>query len=1205
VRQLLARLAGCEPVEETIERLAEPGHPTWVEGLEGSAKSYLLAGIGRRLLDQGRTLVILAPDNDRAESLYDDLTAFLADAPKTPHPDLHLFPALDVLLYDKISPDANLLRDRLSVFRRLLMGLPSIVVTTPTALFHRTLPPVAMREALGEPPLEVAPGVPLPQRTLADRLVALGYEREEMVEGPGQFSLRGGLIDVYPSTALAPLRIEYFGDEIESLRWFEVGSQRSSGSVEREPLLPAREVVLTEQAVARAVPAIEQALAAQQGQLRESGEGAAADTLRDKIEDDLQGLRQRAYFSGVEYYLPFLHPQAATLLDYLPADAAVAVDEPGHIVASYTDFQSELNEMIAARLARGALLPQPESLYLPIEAAMARVGGQPTLWLSLLPSGQVPAEAEPVELHSPPVESFSGRFDVAAREIAGWQRAGDSVGIATHQPHRVAELLAEAGVGHIAQEGAGEVGGGDVLISPRRLQGGFRLPALGLAVLTDDELFGWQKTRRRVRPRPSEASVAITSLLQLKEGDYVVHINHGIGQYLGLVRRSVQGVEREYLLIRYDGPDRLYVPVDQIDRVQKYLGGEDHVPAINRLSGNEWERTKRRARKAARELAKDLLEVQAARQSQRGHAFTLDQPWQSEMESAFPYEETPDQRESIQAVKRDMESEKPMDRLICGDVGFGKTEVAVRAAFKSVLDDRQVAVLVPTTVLAQQHYATFQERLGAYPIKIEMLSRFKTRAQQLKIVDGLRAGTVDIVIGTHRLLSKDIAFKRLGLVIIDEEQRFGVTHKERLKTLRATVDVLTMTATPIPRTLHMALVGLRDMSVINDPPEGRMPIRTLAMEKDEEVIREAILREIDRGGQVYFLHNRVESIGHVAGRLQRLLPHTRIGVAHGQLHEDQLERIMVDFYGGEYDVLLCTTIIESGLDVPNVNTLVVDHAERFGLAQLYQLRGRVGRSTRQAYAYLTWTPFQQLTDQAEKRIAAIREFSDLGSGFKIALRDLEIRGAGNLLGPEQHGFMISVGFELYCDMISQAVKEAKGEFRPATREVSLDLPLDAFLPDDYVPGLNLRVELYRRMAAVEDEGAIARLRAEIIDRFGKPLPPPVHNLFRLIGLKLRCLESGIASVSMDTGRITMRFAGGRRLSPPEMRHLERILRAAPDPSKRLPVLTIAADRVIVPPLDLERELTMDLLDEVAARIGTLPGPEEAAEPERAAAASGS
>jgi len=756
--------------------------------------------------------------------------------------------------------------------------------------------------------------------------------------------------------------------------------------------------------------------------------------------------------------------------------------------------------------------------------------------------------------------------------------------------------LTEAGVGRLLHEGEGDAGAGDVLITPRRIQGGFRLPGVKLVVVTDGELFGWQKLRRRVRPRPSEASVAITSLTQLKESDYVVHINHGIGQYLGLVRRAVQGVEREYLLIRYDGPDRLYVPVDQIDRVQKYLGGEDHVPTIHRLSGNEWERIKRRARKAAQDLAKDLLAGHAARQSQRGHAFSPDQPWQAEMESSFPYEETPDQREAIEAVKRDMESERPTERLICGDVGFGKTEVAVRAAFKAVLDDRQVAMLVPTTVLAQQHYATFSERLGAYPVKIEMLSRFKSRREQLRIVDELRAGTVDIVIGTHRLLSKDVAFKRLGLVIIDEEQRFGVRHKERLKRLRTTVDVLTMTATPIPRTLHMALVGLRDMSVINDPPEGRMPIRTLAMAKDEEVMREAILREIDRGGQVYFVHNRVESINHVAQRLQRLVPHAQIAVGHGQLPVDRLEQIMLDFYAGSYDILACTTIIESGLDVPNVNTLIVDHAERFGLAQLYQLRGRVGRSTRQAYAYLTWTPFQQLTDLAEKRIAAIREFSDLGSGFKIALRDLEIRGAGNLLGPEQHGFMLSVGFELYCDMIAQAVKEVKGELPPPAHEVSLDLPFDAFIPDDYVDSLNLRVELYHRMAALQDEGAIARLRAEIIDRFGKPLPRPVQNLFRLIGLRLRCLESRIASVSPDAGRIVIKFAGGRRLSPPEMRHLERILRESPDPSRRLPVMTIAPDRVIVPPLGVEGDVLMDLLDETAIRIGRLPQPEQAKRP---------
>jgi transcription-repair coupling factor (superfamily II helicase) len=717
------------------------------------------------------------------------------------------------------------------------------------------------------------------------------------------------------------------------------------------------------------------------------------------------------------------------------------------------------------------------------------------------------------------------------------QQRGFLIVAATRQAQRLGELLAEAELHRIHLKYDKLPGPGNIVITSIHLGRGFRLRGANLEVFTDGELFGWKRP-----PRPGsrrKETVTITALSQLKAGDYVVHIHHGIGVYGGLIRQVVDGAEREYLLIRYAGEDKLYVPADQFDRVQKYIGGEAQPPALSRLGGREWERTKRKAQRSARELAKELVALYAARSQQEGFAFSPDTPWQQEMEAGFPYEETDDQRQALTEVKQDMEKPAPMERLVCGDVGFGKTEVAVRAAFKAVMDGKQVAVLVPTTVLAAQHFNTFRERLAPYPMRVEMLSRFRSPKERKRIVAELAAGAVDVVIGTHRLLSRDVKFKELGLLIVDEEQRFGVRHKEKLKQLRATVDCITLTATPIPRTLHMALSGLREMSLINDPPEGRRPIRTQAGQHSEALIKEAVEKELDRGGQVYYVYNRVESIPHVAAHLQRLLPQARIAVGHGQMAENDLEKIMVDFYAGKHDILLCTTIIESGLDIPNVNTIIVDQSDRLGLAQLYQLRGRVGRSDRQAYAYLMWTPHKRMTEAAEQRIQAIKEFCDLGSGLKLALRDLEIRGAGNLLGPEQHGFVAAVGFDLYCQMLSEAVSEARGQMISRRTEVSLDLPVNAFVPDEWVPSLNQRIELYRRLAAVSNEEMLQDLAAEMKDRFGAPLPGPVKNLVHLVGIKLICMANRVGRVAAKRGLLIFELAG-----PPLSKSLMRELRAA-------------------------------------------------------------
>jgi len=1198
VRAALSVLHGWD-IFERLSQALRSRNPVALDGVSGAAKAYLLAG----LADQHASpVLILTHSADAADELADDLSAFLSPE------RVLLVPSLDTLFYEEMRPDRALIRDRLTALLRLLAGERVVLVASAAAALHLTLPPAVLDQARRT----IHAGADLPPDRLIADLVNLGYERHDLVESPGEFSVRGGIVDIYPSTSdpsglspqgrSLPLRIEYFGDEITSLRAFDPETQRSlaaQASIERFHLLPAREILISPEQAQPVRAALERQVAffADAGKHEQgarpsaataapTSRGLAADRLEDKVGRDLAALEQGAYSDNAEYYLPLLFPDAATLLDYLPADAAVFLDEPVRIAERYGHFLVEAEEIYHSNVASGMLLPLPRPLYRPLPEAMRQVRTHPTLDVALLPGHLF---GEPVSVTTEPVDNFGAQMDLLVHSLRDWQRRGRRIVAATYQADRLAEILADAAVPNVLRDGsAPAISAGQVLIASRKVSGGFHLPEPGLVLLTDAELFGWRRLPRAPRRRRAEG-VSIASVTQLAPADYVVHINHGIGVYDGLVHQTVEGVEREYLLIRYAGPDKLYVPVDQLDRVQKYIGGEDAEPTINRLQGMEWQRAKQRARAKARELAAELVRLYAARQSQPGHAFSPDTPWQREMEEGFPYEETPDQWQVIVEVKRDMEQRRPMDRLVCGDVGYGKTEVAIRAAFKAVMDGKQVAVLVPTTVLAQQHFSTFSERLAPYPIRVEMLSRFRSRPEQLKVVQALKDGTVDVVIATHRLLSRDVEFKDLGLLVVDEEQRFGVRHKEKIKQLKTIVDVLTMTATPIPRTLHMALSGIRDMSVINDPPEGRMSIRTKAMPRDDEMLREAMTRELERSGQVYFVHNRVESIGHIAAHVQKLMPSARIAVGHGQLKEDELERVMLDVYAGESDILVCTAIIESGLDIPNVNTIVVDQSERFGLAQLYQLRGRVGRSNRQAYAYLTWTPFKRLTDAAEKRIAAIREFSQLGSGFKIALRDLEIRGAGNLLGPEQSGFIAAVGFELYTQMLAEAVREEKGEeVAPEAPAVSLDLPVDAFIPDEYVLGLNQRIDLYRRMAALRDEEGAAALRAEIEDRFGTPLPRPVLNLFRLIELKQACLRAGVPAVVSERHRVAIKFAQDRWLPQFLARSLARRLEAIALPEMRLACPSVAHDRVTFSTQGLEQEqiltLTRDLIDHLTEVI---------------------
>jgi len=1237
---------------ELEEGLRAGVSPLRVAGLEGAAKAFVLAGLFARL---HRPALILTWNSQEAARLYDDLAAFLAEEGPHPREGLLLFPSLDTLLYEDIAPDRELLRERLKGLWRLARGEKVILITTTEGAFGQTLP----REQLLSSTLEIRKGELLSRQSLAEFLVRAGYEREELVEEPGEFSLRGGVVDIWPSTLDSPARIEQFGEQIESLRGFDPATQRSRGMLESLVILPARELLFASEETARACVSIAAALEKQVEQLEEQGASGEASLLTEKVREDLMALSQGAYRRGLEYYLPYLWPQQTLLADYFLPDSLVILDEPERTEENYGRFLTEVEEAYQRRLRSGLALVLPRGHYVSFGEGEERLSRHRRLEISLLGQGGLGRE---VRLESGPAEDFAANLNLLVNGVREAQQRGFLVVAATRQAQRLEELLREAGLrrvrridtphlipppqggrkplespgiprsadetlvlsGGTADEaqtvpsplmGEGEGGGdyrpGDIVIISASLSRGFRLRGANLILFTDGELFGW---KRPPRPGPRrKETISITALSQLKEGDYVVHIHHGIGIYGGLVRQAVEEAEREYLLIKYAGRDRLYVPADQFDRVQKYLGGEAEPPPLNRLGGREWERATRRARRSARELAKELVELYAARSKQEGFAFSPDTPWQEEMEAGFPYEETEDQRQALVEIKQDMEKPVPMERLVCGDVGFGKTEVAIRAAFKAVMDSKQVAVLVPTTVLAAQHFNTFRERLAPYPMRVEMLSRFRSPKEQKRILAELAAGSVDVVVGTHRLLSRDVRFKDLGLLIIDEEQRFGVRHKERLKQLRASVDALTLTATPIPRTLHMALSGLREMSLINDPPEGRRPIRTQASQRADALIVEAIQRELERRGQVYYVHNRVESIPHVAAHLQRLLPEARIVVAHGQMPEEALERVMMDFYAGKHDLLVCTTIIENGLDLPNVNTIVVEQTDRLGLAQLYQLRGRVGRSDRQAYAYLMWTPHKRMSEAAQQRLQAIKEFCDLGSGLKLALRDLEIRGAGNLLGPEQHGFVAAVGFDLYCQLLAEAVNEARGQPLQPRPEVSLDLPVDAFLPDDWVPSLNQRIELYRRLAAVPNEEMLEDLIAEMKDRFGAstgsaspleghiapprakprggaPLPGPVNNLVRMVRIKLLCMANRVQRIAAKKGLLIFELAG-----PPLSATLMRDLRAAlalEGPCSR--EARVEPVRVVLPFRKTTPEDLFLLVEQTLGVIGLLPAPEEKA-----------
>jgi transcription-repair coupling factor (superfamily II helicase) len=1030
-------------------------------------------------LSSKRPLVVACPTGTTAAQLGDDLAQFL------PADEVAVFPAWETLPFERVSPSVETMGRRLEVLWRLRdpERCPAVIVTGVRALLQRLGPGATEVE-----PIVVHPADVIDPDELVARLVAFGYRREELVEHRGEFARRGAIIDVFPSTGDSPVRIDLWGDEVDRLTRFGVNDQRSIDDLPEARIFPARELMPTEDVRARAATLI-----------------GAEPWGREQWER----LSEGAFFDGMESWLPWLTDAEQLLTDVLPPAAKVVLVEPRRMRDRAIDLLAEEDDLAKALASTWERDP---------DKPFPRLHAEPD---RLLASGVAAwsVDSAPESPDTPMVQAsgwgpVTGDGSGLVRRLTQLIAEGYRVVVAADgegSAERLAGLLGEHGLDlpvHRGDEGDLTRPGGHVVTAP--LHHGVTLPNAKLAIVAESDLTGRRRAHRRPRPRKRDTSGFFEDL---KPGQYVVHAHHGVGRYEGMVKRSIGGVERDYLLVAYKGGDKLYVPSDQIDVLRQYVGGE--APTLHRLGGSDFAKAKSRVRSAVREIAQELVVLYQKRVNAQGHAFSQDTPWQAEMEDAFPYVETPDQRAAIAAVKADMERPYPMDRLICGDVGFGKTEIAIRAAFKAIQDGKQVAVLTPTTLLATQHGNTFADRFAGYPIRVETLSRFLTPAQAREVIAGIASGEVDCVIGTHRLLSDDVKFKDLGLLIVDEEQRFGVAHKEAIKHLKTNVDVLTLTATPIPRTLEMSLVGIRDLSLLQTPPADRQPILTYVGGYDERVAVEAIRRELLREGQVFWVHNRVSSIEHAAARLRELVPEARIAVAHGQMDEGALEQVVVDFWDGKYDVLVCTTIIESGIDMPTVNTLVVERADLLGLGQLHQLRGRVGRSGQRAYAYLFHPPDTVLSEEAYERLKTIGEATELGSGFKIAMRDLEIRGAGNLLGEAQSGHIAAVGYDLYCQMVTEAVAEMKGEPIRPPAEIKLDVPTDAYLPTDYVTKEELRLEAYRRLAAVTTPEEVDDIRAEWQDRYG-PLPEPAEALLTVGYLRAECHRLGIDDVLVSS-----------------------------------------------------------------------------------------
>ena len=1139
-------LLELQEYDNLVQALKSGKGPLQVTGTLDSQKVHLMYELGEASAFAWKLVVTY--DDTRAKEIYDDFRSFTRQ--------VWLYPAKDLLFYSADIHGNLMTRQRIAVLRRLMEDREGVVVTTMDGLMDHLLPLKYLREQS----ITVESGQVIDLDSWKERLVAMGYERMAQVDGMGQFSIRGGIVDIFPLTEEVPVRIELWDDEVDSIRTFDLESQRSVEQLESITIYPAAEVVLSGDQLAAGIRRLEKEEKTYEKALREQHKPEEAHRIHTIIEELRNGLDEGWRIGGLDAYIRYFCPDTVSFLEYFPqGESVIYLDEPARLKEKGETVELEFRESMVHRLEKGYLLPGQTGLLHPAAEVLARMQKPFAVMLTGLDQklpGMKVNQKFSIDVKN--VNSYQNSFEILIKDLTRWKKEGYRVILLSPSRTRASRLASDlreydlrAYCPDVRETDSGNGGGdstgspdsgnpvavnaaankvrpGEILVTYGNLHRGFEYSLLKFVFITEGDMFGVEKKRKR-RKKTNYQGKAIQSFTELSVGDYVVHEEHGLGIYKGIEKVERDKVIKDYIKIEYGDGGNLYLPATRLESIQKYAGAEAKKPKLNKLGGAEWNKTKTRVRGAVQEIAKDLVKLYAARQEKAGFQYGPDTVWQREFEELFPYDETDDQMDAIDAVKKDMESRKIMDRLICGDVGYGKTEVALRAAFKAVQDSKQVVYLVPTTILAQQHYNTFVQRMKDFPVRVDMLSRFCTPARQKRTLEDLRKGMVDIVIGTHRVLSKDMQFKDLGLLIIDEEQRFGVAHKEKIKHLKENVDVLTLTATPIPRTLHMSLAGIRDMSVLEEPPVDRMPIQTYVMEYNEEMVREAINRELARNGQVYYVYNRVTDIDEVAGRVQALVPDAVVTFAHGQMREHELERIMADFINGEIDVLVSTTIIETGLDIPNANTMIIHDADRMGLSQLYQLRGRVGRSNRTSYAFLMYKRDKLLREEAEKRLQAIREFTELGSGIKIAMRDLEIRGAGNVLGAEQHGHMEAVGYDLYCKMLNQAVLALKGEtLEEDSYETVVECDIDAYIPVSYIKNEYQKLDIYKRISAIETEEEYMDMQDELMDRFGD-IPHSVENLLKIAAIRALAHRAYVTEVVINRQEVRLTMYQKARL----------------------------------------------------------------------------
>jgi transcription-repair coupling factor (superfamily II helicase) len=1067
-------------------------------------------------LKTGRPLVVITPDETAADTMAGDLRSFLQE-------NVTILTGRDYTFYDSESVSRQTEQRRLAALDGLVGGQTPVVVCTVSALFQRTMPPGVMERTC----FTLRPGQTLSPEDVIDSLLRAGYRPADQVEGAGQFAHRGGILDIWSTASEFPARLDFFGDEIDTMHRFDPSSQRRTEEIKSLRILPGAESLPSLAEGGRS--ALITQLKTLYGRLNRNATKFDVEKLRKTLAKDIEALENAGEFTAADRYMCLIYPTMATVLDYFPADSLVLFDQPGKCAERGKSYLKQASEDIRLLVEGGTLLGRIADFYRSWDETVTRLEDFPLVMADSFTVGRYPMEPRStMALTAKQLPSYAGSADAAASDVKHWLGEGYGCVVLASDKRRaeaLKELLQGKGIEKVYLDGALKTlpAPGTCAVALGGLSAGMEYPQQKLAVLADTQLVksGLRTTRRK---RALPAGARLGSYEDLSVGDLVVHETHGIGRFAGIFKMPVDGVEKDYVKICYAGTDSLYVPATQLDMVTKYVGaGEGAAVKLSKLGGTDWTKARSRAKAAAKEMAGELIQLYAQRQKSPGHAFAPDSPWQKEFEDAFEYTETDDQLRCIREIKADMESSVPMDRLLCGDVGYGKTEVALRAVMKCVLDGCQAAILVPTTVLAQQHYQTAVSRFFGFPVRIAVLSRFTTPAQLRTTLEELKNGQCDIVVGTHRLLQKDIQFKKLGLLVVDEEQRFGVSHKEHIKEMSRQVDVLTLSATPIPRTLNMALSGIRDMSTLEEPPHDRLPVQTYVMEHDWDVIGDAIRKEVARGGQVYYLHNRIDTIERTAARILQMLPEVTVDVAHGRMNEGELSGVMEKVSQGETQVLVCTTIIETGIDIPNVNTLVIEDADKMGLAQLHQIRGRVGRSNRRASAYLTYRKDKVLTEIAEKRLEAIREFAEFNSGFRIAMRDLEIRGAGNLLGAEQSGHLVDVGYDMYLKLLEEAVMEEKGETPPVRTDCAADLAISANIPESYVKSPEQRMDLYRRIALIRTEAEADDITDELCDRFGDP-PSSVNSLVQVALLRGEASQAGITDITQKGGFVRFVFS---------------------------------------------------------------------------------